>query len=391
MTDQNRQNTSSDLNGISTSATKYNNANSSNNYAINMNERSAVTDVFGGSYPTQSSSSHKYSKLRSSPNLSRSSSLSRPNYQEKPSALLRLSSAVFYACTSCMITIVNKKVLTNYSLPNAHFLAIGQLTSSVFILLISKYLFKVLDFPGFSRQTIRRILPLPLFFMGNLFGGLMGTKNLGLPMFTVLRRFSILLTMIGETILLKIQQPFAVRFCVFIMILGSMVAALNDLAFNWLGYTCITVNNLATAANNCYTKKKLESKELGKFGMLFYNSLFTLPCAAYLVYYGGSDQNKNGFVEIVEFSGWNDSLFLAYFGGSCVMALLLNYSVILCTQHNSPLVTTVVGCLKNIVVTVYGMWFPTSDYIFSWSNSVGVTISVVGSLAFSWFTFVYKK
>ena len=140
----------------------------------------------------------------------------------------------------------------------------------------------------------------------------MGTKNLGLPMFTVLRRFSILLTMIGETILLKVQQPFAVRFCVFIMILGSMVAALNDLAFNWLGYTCITVNNLATAANNCYTKKKLESKELGKFGMLFYNSLFTLPCAAYLVYYGGSDQSKNGFVEIFEFTGWNDGLFLAY-------------------------------------------------------------------------------
>merc|ERR1712178_48671 len=144
--------------------------------------------------------------------------------------------------------------------------------------------------------------------------------------------------MIGETILLKIQQPFAVRFCVFIMILGSMVAA-----------------------NNCYTKKKLESKELGKYGMLFYNSLFTLPCAAYLVYYGGTDQHKNGFVEIAEFSGWGEMAFLIYFGGSCVMALLLNYSVILCTQYNSPLVTTVVGCLKNIVVTVYGMWFPTED------------------------------
>ena len=114
MTDQNRHNPSSDSNGISTSTTKYNNANSSNNYAINMNERSAVTDVFGGSYPTQNSANHKYSRLRSSPNLSRSNSLSKMNYQEKPSVLLRLSSAVFYACTSCLITIVNKKVLTNY-------------------------------------------------------------------------------------------------------------------------------------------------------------------------------------------------------------------------------------------------------------------------------------
>ena len=273
----------------------------SSSYTINMNERSAVTDFLGNR-----------KSLRSSPNLSRSSS-GTLGFQKsnQNSVLKRLFSAVFYAFTSCMITIVNKKVLTNYSLPNAHFLAIGQLTSSVLILLASKYIFRIVDFPGFSRQTLRRILPLPLFFMGNLFGGLMGTKNLGLPMFTVLRRFSILMTMIGETILLKIQQPFAVRFCVFIMILGSMVAALNDLAFNWLGYTCITVNNLATAANNCYTKKKLESKELGKYGMLFYNSLFTLPCAAYLVYYGGSD-DSNGFYEILNFEGWSDKVFLTY-------------------------------------------------------------------------------
>jgi hypothetical protein len=65
------------------------------------------------------------------------------------------------------------------------------------------------------------------------------------------------------------------------------------------GYVWVFASDVFTAANGVYIRQKLDAKDLGRSGLMFYNCLFSLPIALAFVYAEGSYVTPRLFLLIV--------------------------------------------------------------------------------------------
>lgn len=196
-------------------------------------------------------------------------------------------------------------------------------------------------------------------------------------MFTAFRQFSILLIMLLEFKILGIIPTLAVQLSVVTMVIGALVAAFDDLTFTIQGYSYVMLANIMTAGYGVYIKQKLDTVDIGKYGIMFYNSMLMLVPAILLAFFTGD------MYSTTKFQHWLNPLFLGQFICSCCMGFVLTYSTFLCTHYNSALTTAMVGCFKNVFISYLGM-FIGGDYVFSWMNYIGINISVFGSVYYTY-------
>lgn len=351
--------------------------------------------------------------------------------QNQISALEKTYAAAFYCITSTAVIFLNKVILSEYQVKQCllclhslmtliHiyfqfgdfiFVSLSQFFCTVLAILVL-HIFKVVEIPGLSFVIFTELAPVSFMFMGNVVSGLGSTRSLSLPMFTALRRFSIMMTMGGEYLVLSKVPSLAVVASVAAMVGGALVAAAYDLAFNTYGYALVFTNNVFTALSGVYLKKASSSVISSKTAVLFYNSLFS--SLALFLYYGvdhmlvmnaadygqpprirgGVHANKSvqqmppsssQIFRVVEHPAWGNPHFLYLFALSAIMGSVLNYSIFLCTAFNSALTTAVIGCMKNVITTYVGMVL-FSGYSFSILNFIGINISVIGSLYYTYVT-----
>jgi len=209
-----------------------------------------------------------------------------PQWLPRNSNFAKVGTALLYAASSTLITIVNKSVLTGYGFPSYRFLAACQMLVTATVLYVAKQLGRV-TFPDVDGRTFVDVFPMPLIHLGNAVLGLAGTKELSLPMFTVLRRLAIPMTMLGEYYFLGAVADPLVKLSVAMMVAGAAIIAVNDeMELNINRYTFVLFNDLLTAANGVFTKKKLNAnRQIGKCGLMYYSSLFMIPPLVVYLYF----------------------------------------------------------------------------------------------------------
>lgn len=323
----------------------------------------------------------------------------------EPSRFEKIFSALFYAFSSLGVIFVNKIVLTSYKFPLVEVLATAQFLATT-VILTALMLLKKIEVSKLTKEVAFEILPISGMFLANVVFGLGGTGSLNLPMFTALRRFSILFTLIGEHFILRKANSNMVVASVILMVGGALMAAFNDLSYDSLGYLLVFFNNLFTAMSGIYLKQATISGKCNKLGVLYYNSLFSLivMCTWFfgehmykfiLATQVSSTPEMNTTNEMLvgsklerlfNYPDWNRVDFTVTFILAATMGSILNYATFLCTTTNSALTTSVIGCLKNVLTTYIGM-FAMGDYTFQWMNFIGLNISIIGSIVYSYVTF----
>ncbi|RYG98279.1 hypothetical protein EON65_51640 [archaeon] len=138
-----------------------------------------------------------------------------------PHAYRKAVGAAFYGISSILVIFTNKAVMTSFRFPYVDFLATVQFVVTTIIMAVLIWLKKI-DVPVLNWQITFEILPIAIMFLGNVICGLGSTNALSIPMFTALRRFSILMIMFCEWCLLNVKPSNPVMVSIGLMILGRL-------------------------------------------------------------------------------------------------------------------------------------------------------------------------
>lgn len=278
----------------------------------------------------------------------------------------------------------------------------------------------MIDYPAFDWDLVKRVGPLSFVFIAYVVVSLVSLGRVNVPMFTALRRLTILFVMVEEYYYFGTVPSRAVTNTVIIMTIGAAIAAWKDLTFDPVSYFFLFLTNVFTSLYTVFINVIKKETKLDIFAMMYYNNITTMPALLVLAWATGDLQAAWNFTH------WGDWFFQFNFQASVVLAFFLNLSTFYCTTLNeartqvsmpvvaacnscasqyvvalanrpgpcrssspSPLPQTVVGQLKNFVAFLLGLVL-FDDYIYDHINFLGLMVGFAGSVWYTYVTYVER-
>ncbi|XP_022999280.1 nucleotide-sugar uncharacterized transporter 3-like [Cucurbita maxima] len=298
--------------------------------------------------------------------------------------------AVSYMASAVLLLMFNKAALSSYKFPCVNVITLFQIICSCTLLYALRH-WKIISFTvndaegvGFGRSTILvpyktlvQTLPLAISYLLYMLVTMESVRGINVPMYTTLRRTTVVFTMIAEYVLTGQTHSSFIVASVGMIILGAIVAGAGDLSFDIYAYGVVFLANISTAVYLASIARIGKSSGLNIFGLMWCNGVICGPFLLLWITIKGDIETTLNFSYIFSFG------FLFVMLLSCIMAFSINYYVFLNTTLNSALTQTVCGNLKDVFTVGIG-WFLFGGLPYDFLNVVGQSLGFLGSCVYAY-------
>lgn len=232
------------------------------------------------------------------------------------------------------------------------------------------------NYPPLTYDIVKSWAPVNLFFCAMLFTGMASLQTNSVPMVTVFKNVTNVLTTFGDYIWFKNPLENLVLAAFGIMLIGAVLAAWKDISVTWIGLFWMSMNCISTSGYVLYMKHATQSIKMTKFGMVFVNNVlcvvFLLP-VAYL--FGEVSLFLNTpAIHTVDYTIKN--LFAGFVG------FFLNFASLNCVQITGPTTYAIVGSVNKIPVTILGYFL--FDSVITGETWFYICVSLCGGFLYSY-------
>ncbi|CAA7407570.1 unnamed protein product [Spirodela intermedia] len=293
--------------------------------------------------------------------------------------------ALSYMACAVLLVMFNKAALSSYSFPCANVITLFQMVCSSSILYAMRR-WGIITFtigepwmvPDKSSPslvpltTLLQTLPLSLTYLLYMVASMESVRGVNVPMYTTLRRTTVVFTITVEYLLTGQKYPPSVFSSVFLIVFGAFLAGARDMSYDSYGYAIVLVSNISTAIYLATIARLGKSSGLNSFGLMWCNGLVCGPVLLVWTYFRGDLEITMNFPDLYS-PGFQGVMLL-----SCIMAFFLNYCIFLNTTLNSALTQTMCGNLKDLLTVGLG-WMIFGGLPFDMLNVVGQCLGFLGS------------
>ncbi|PRP74270.1 hypothetical protein PROFUN_12017 [Planoprotostelium fungivorum] len=284
----------------------------------------------------------------SSPTLASLSS--NPNYLPTIACLL-------YSLASISMTLSNKAMFQTFHFNFPIFTLMWQNVFTIALMYVLERL-GYITFKELKKDIAQVWLPVNLLFILMLVSGAYAIKFLTVPMITVFKNLSTVMTTYADAHVTNQEVPQPIAISCLLIVLSSIAAGYSDLSFNLTGYLVMGFNCVITTAYLIYMKSvssrnPATKNYLDSWTMTYYNSVISLPFLLPLAWSFGETVNLQADLASrnEDLSFWTFMLWMGFIG------LGMSACSLWAMKTTNPSTYGIVGSLNKIPLAIAGVAF----------------------------------